>query len=101
MKRRSFVGTTLVGAAALLARRMEGVGAATVVEGTSSKMKKVPLGKSGLEVTPLGLGSGMRGYERRSNQTRLGEANFRELLRYAYDKGIRYFDLADLYGSHP
>ena len=36
-----------------------------------------------------------------SNQTRLGKKNFVELSQYAYDRGIRFFDTADMYGSHP
>lgn len=38
---------------------------------------------------------------RQSNQTRLGKKEFESLLRHAYDRGIRYFDCADLYGTHP
>jgi aryl-alcohol dehydrogenase-like predicted oxidoreductase len=38
---------------------------------------------------------------RSSNQTRLGRKNFEALLRGAYDRGIRMFDMADAYGSHP
>jgi aryl-alcohol dehydrogenase-like predicted oxidoreductase len=101
MKRRTFIGATLAGGASLLANSRNGFGIPTDSTATQKGLKKFPLGKSGLEVTPLGFGTGMRGYHRRSNQTRLGEANFRNLLRYAYDKGIRYFDLADLYGTHP
>jgi aryl-alcohol dehydrogenase-like predicted oxidoreductase len=60
----------------------------------------VPLGKTGLKVSRLCMGTGSNGFERSSNQTRLGRKNFEALLRDAYDRGIRMFDLADLYGSH-
>jgi len=60
----------------------------------------VPLGKTGLKVSRVGFGTGMRGGMRQSNQTRLGERNFDALLKHCYDQGIRLFDLADTYGSH-
>ncbi|HKK43598.1 MAG TPA: aldo/keto reductase [Bacteroidales bacterium] len=59
----------------------------------------VNLGKSGLKVPLLGMGTGYSGYNRSSNITRAGNA--RDLIRQAYDKGIRFFDCADSYGTHP
>ncbi|MHB8521927.1 MAG: aldo/keto reductase, partial [Limisphaerales bacterium] len=47
------------------------------------------------------MGTGMRGGKRESNQTRLGKEKFEGLIRDAYERGIRTFDLADLYGTHP
>lgn len=60
----------------------------------------VPLGKSGLKVTRLMLGTGMKGSQRASNHTRMGQQKFTELVRGAHDRGSRFFDLADLYGTH-
>jgi aryl-alcohol dehydrogenase-like predicted oxidoreductase len=60
----------------------------------------VPLGKSGLKVSRLMLGTGMKGGQRQSNHTRMGQQKFTELVRGAYDRGVRFFDLADLYGTH-
>ena len=51
--------------------------------------------------TRLGFGTGMRGGNRTSDITRMDEAKAVGLLQYAYDKGLRLFDMADLYGSHP
>jgi aryl-alcohol dehydrogenase-like predicted oxidoreductase len=62
--------------------------------------EKVELGKTGLKVSRVGLGTGMKGSNRQSNQTRLGAEKFSELIRGCYDRGINLFDLADLYGSH-
>jgi aryl-alcohol dehydrogenase-like predicted oxidoreductase len=62
---------------------------------------QVPLGKSGLKVSMVGLGTGSIGWGRRSNQTKLGQDEFTRLMRYAFDRGINFFDLADAYGSHP
>jgi aryl-alcohol dehydrogenase-like predicted oxidoreductase len=61
----------------------------------------VPLGKTGLKVSRVCLGTGMVGWMRQSNQTRLGKDKFEALIRAAYERGIRVFDLADTYGSHP
>lgn len=61
----------------------------------------VPLGQTKLKVSRFCLGTGMRGVNRESNHTRLGKAKLEALIQGAYDRGIRLFDLADLYGTHP
>jgi len=60
----------------------------------------VPLGKTGIRTTLLGLGTGTHGIRRSSNQQKLGEAGFVALVRHAIERGIRYFDTADQYGTH-
>jgi len=60
----------------------------------------VPLGKQ-LKACRMSSGTGMGGGGRQTNQTRLGKERFEALLRYAYDQGIRQFDMADMYGTHP
>ena len=60
----------------------------------------VALGKTGLKVSRIAFGTGTRGWKRESDQTRLGVRKFVELSQYCYDKGIRFFDAADMYGSH-
>ncbi len=60
----------------------------------------VKLGKSGLETTLLGMGCGVHGSMRTSFLTRQDKSKSMALVRYAYDAGVRYFDGADLYGSH-
>lgn len=59
----------------------------------------VTLGKTGIKTTLLGMGTGYSGYNRSSNITRAGVAE--SLIRTAYEKGVRYFDCADSYGTHP
>jgi len=62
----------------------------------------VPLGNTGLEVTRLAMGTGTHGVGGRSNQTRkLGIKGLAELLHYAYDNGVTFWDSADQYGTHP
>lgn len=62
--------------------------------------QKVKLGKSGIETTLLGMGTGVHGGNRTSFLTRQDHKKSIELLEYAYDKGVRYFDMADTYGTH-
>ena len=52
-------------------------------------------------VPRVAFGTGSAGWKKVSNQTRLGMKNFVELSQYAYDRGIKFFDTADMYGSHP
>jgi predicted aldo/keto reductase-like oxidoreductase len=59
----------------------------------------ITLGNTGIKTTLLGMGTGYSGYNRSSNITRAGVAEL--LIRTAYEKGIRYFDCADSYGTHP
>jgi aryl-alcohol dehydrogenase-like predicted oxidoreductase len=61
----------------------------------------VPLGATKIKVSRVGFGTGMRGGGRQSNQTRLGKEKFEALLQAAYERGVRLFDAADLYGTHP
>jgi aryl-alcohol dehydrogenase-like predicted oxidoreductase len=42
----------------------------------------------------------MRGSNRVSDTVRAGWAKSTELLQFAYDNGVRFFDCADLYGTH-
>ena len=60
----------------------------------------VSLGKTGIRLTRLAQGTGVHGGNRQSDQTRSGFARLTALFRHSYDRGIRFFDLADLYGSH-
>lgn len=95
ISRREFVGRTIgsvvIGAGAL--------------EAAAAKPPKatdlVTLGKTGVRLTRLGMGTGTVGGGKQSNQTRLGKEKLTALFRHAYERGIRFFDLADLYGSHP
>jgi 1-deoxyxylulose-5-phosphate synthase len=61
----------------------------------------VPLGKTGIRVSRLALGTGFNGYRRSSAQTRQGKEAFDRLLRRGLDQGLTFIDMADLYGSHP
>jgi aryl-alcohol dehydrogenase-like predicted oxidoreductase len=60
----------------------------------------VTLGKTGIQVSLVGMGTGSVGSGQASNQTRLGVKEFTRVVRHALDQGIRFFDVADQYGSH-
>lgn len=64
-------------------------------------MQTVALGKTGLNVSRLSIGTGSNGWNGRSNQTDLGFDALRDLLLFAHDKGVTFWDSADQYGSHP
>jgi predicted aldo/keto reductase-like oxidoreductase len=69
----------------------------------STKMAKrtaadpVTLGKTGLRLSRLGIGTGSNGG---SIQRRLEREEFNRLVRYAYDQGITYIDTAQSYNTH-
>jgi len=97
--RREFLHTSAAGIAGLtvLSAGLAGC-VSSPISGTEIDMVK--LGDTGLTVPRIALGTGSGGWKRRSNQTKLGTKRFVELSRHAYDRGIRFFDTADMYGSH-
>ncbi|HKE25501.1 MAG TPA: aldo/keto reductase [Bryobacteraceae bacterium] len=56
----------------------------------------VTLGKSGVKVTRLALGTGTHSGQ---VQRELGQEQFTRLVRYAYDHGIRFFETSETYGG--
>lgn len=60
----------------------------------------VELSGTNIKTSRLALGTGTGGGGRQSSQTRLGFAGLVDLMHHAYERGIRLFDMADLYGSH-
>jgi aryl-alcohol dehydrogenase-like predicted oxidoreductase len=61
----------------------------------------VVLGQTGIKTSRLAVGTGTIGFGHHSNQTALGLEGLSELLLNGYDNGLRFFDAADAYGSHP
>jgi aryl-alcohol dehydrogenase-like predicted oxidoreductase len=100
VKRREFIKRSALGAGGLLLGAHLGAAETADVK-FHDPYAQVSLGKSGLKFTRVCMGTGTHGGQRSSNQTRKGRDPFQQLLRNAYDRGIRTFDLADLYGSHP
>lgn len=61
----------------------------------------VTLGSTGIKTSRLAMGTGTVGSGHHSHQTALGVQGLSDLLRNGYDHGLRFFDAADSYGSHP
>ncbi|HTS09421.1 MAG TPA: aldo/keto reductase [Candidatus Eisenbacteria bacterium] len=61
----------------------------------------VTLGHTGIKTSRLAMGTGTVGVDHHSHQTALGVKGLSDLLLNGYDHGLRFFDAADSYGSHP
>src|SRR5215469_16844563 len=61
----------------------------------------VTLGSTGIRTSRLAMGTGTVGSGHHSHQTALGIGGLSRLLLNGYDNGLRFFDAADSYGSHP
>jgi predicted aldo/keto reductase-like oxidoreductase len=99
--RRDFFKTSIAGAGLLAAPRLAPTAdaAAPVVHFNGTDI--VELGKTGVKVSRLAQGTGFRGFNHSSEQTRAGKESFDTLVRHSLDQGITFMDMADLYGSHP
>lgn len=58
------------------------------------------LGKTGIACTLLGMGTGTKAWNGSSAQNREGRDTFVACLEHAYAQGLRYYDMADMYGAH-
>ncbi len=104
MKRRDFIHRTACAAGAAwihtaaFARRSF---ALTALSRKFSAADTVTLGKTGIQTSRLAMGTGTVGSGHHSHQTALGIKGLSDLLLNGYDHGLRFFDSADSYGSHP
>jgi aryl-alcohol dehydrogenase-like predicted oxidoreductase len=104
MKRREFLQHTAwsVGAAWLATQGWAGT--LRTLPGLPRKVSAadtVTLGKTGIKTSRLAMGTGTVGSGHHSHQTALGVKGLSELLLNGYEYGLRFFDAADSYGSHP
>jgi predicted aldo/keto reductase-like oxidoreductase len=88
LNRREFLRTTAAWVAASAAASTS----AAPARKTATDL--VPLGRTGLRLSRLGMGTGSHGGR---IQAELGQQEFTRLVRYAFDRGITYFDLARSY----
>ncbi len=88
--RRSFVKTGLAAGA------MASLSSIPLVAATRTATDTVVLGRSGLKVSRLAFGTGTNGG---SVQAALGQKEFTRLVRYAYDRGVRFFETAEAYNT--
>ncbi|MFH1741841.1 MAG: aldo/keto reductase [bacterium] len=97
--RRDFLKQGLAGAAVLSGMAAQPLSTRGVA--ADGLVDQVTLGKSGIQVSRFAMGTGTRGWEQVSDQTKLGQQKFDTLMRHGLDRGINFWDLADIYGSHP
>ena len=104
MKRRQFIISATCGmGAALIGARSFGA-TAHALPAFSRKFAAadtVTLGKTGITTSRLAMGTGTVGSGHHSHQTALGVKGLSDLLLNGHDNGLRFFDAADAYGSHP
>jgi 1-deoxyxylulose-5-phosphate synthase len=104
MLRRDFLRRSASGLAATwVANRARAAGLAIpAVSGKYRAHDDVVLGRTGIRTSRLAMGTGTIGGGGGSNQTRLGTNPFVTMMLDGYhENGLRFFDTADSYGSHP
>src|SRR6266481_2498558 len=104
MKRREFLHRTACTAGVLSLRASAFARRAFALPALPRKFSAadtVTLGKTGIQTSRLAMGTGTNGSGHHSNQTALGVKGLSGLLLNGYDHGLRFFDSADSYGSHP
>jgi 1-deoxyxylulose-5-phosphate synthase len=103
MHRREFLIRSASGlSAAWLARgSVLNVLASTPLHNKFAATDTITLGGTGIKTSRLAMGTGTVGLDHHSNQTALGLKGLSDLLLNGYDHGLRFFDTADSYGSHP
>jgi aryl-alcohol dehydrogenase-like predicted oxidoreductase len=103
MHRREFLirSASGMGAAWLTSRNLLAALATQNPPGKFSASDTVTLGSTGIKTSRLAMGTGTVGSGHHSNQTALGVKGLSDLLLNGYDHGLRFFDAADSYGSHP
>lgn len=99
LDRRKFIQKSAKGVAGAFAVTT-GLSNLSFVNPGNNYIDTVELGKTGLVVPRLAFGTGSRGYRHTGNQHKLGEKKFVDLAKYAYEKGLRFFETADMYGTH-
>ena len=88
--RRSFLKTGLAAGA------IAAVGPLPLAAAKRTATDTVVLGRSNLQVTRLAFGTGT---DSGAVQAALGQQGFTRLVRYAYDRGIRFFETAEAYST--
>ena len=103
MDRRDFLirSASVLGAVWLSRKSILDAIAAQPLPAKFSASDTVTLDSTGITTSRLAMGTGTVGSEHHSHQTALGVKGLSDLLLNGYDHGLRFFDSADSYGSHP
>src|SRR5271165_5576435 len=103
MRRREFLvrSASGLGAAWLSSKSVLNAIAEQTLPAKFAASDTVTLGSTGIKTSRLAMGTGTVGSEHHSHQTALGVKGLSDLLLDGYNHGLRFFDAADSYGSHP
>jgi len=103
MRRREFLvrSVSAAGAAWFYSKSILNALATQTLPNKFSAADTVTLGNTGIKTSRLAMGTGTVGSGHHSHQTALGVQGLSALLLNGYDNGLRFFDAADSYGSHP
>ena len=96
LNRREFIQSSalLAGTALLSPWALSGCSTSGVAAGKRTAVDQMTLGKTGIKLSRLGIGTGSNSGR---EQTALGREGFNKLIHYAYDHGITYIDTAESY----
>lgn len=98
LSRRQFMTTLTAGAGTVLLGNFVQGAPLKPVPVKADPFRQIILGRTGIRTTLLGMGTGFNGYNRTSAIVRAGTAE--SVIRQSYEKGIRFFDCADSYGTN-
>jgi aryl-alcohol dehydrogenase-like predicted oxidoreductase len=103
MHRREFLvrSTYGLGAAWLSSKTLFQTAMASSLPQKFNASDTVTIGNTGIKTSRLAMGTGTVGFGHTSNQSKLGVEGLSRLLLNGHDNGLRFFDSADAYGSHP
>ncbi|HEY6183393.1 MAG TPA: aldo/keto reductase [Terriglobales bacterium] len=103
MQRREFLvrSTYGLGAAWLSSKTLFQTAMASSLPQKFNASDTVTIGNTGIKTSRLAMGTGTVGFGHTSNQSKLGVEGLSRLLLNGHDNGLRFFDSADAYGSHP
>ena len=99
INRRSFIQKSAFGLAGTMAVA-SGLVNLSFNPASGAMIDTVQLGETGMKVPRLALGTGSYGWKKTSAQKKIGEEKFVQLAQHAYDRGVRFFETADMYGTH-
>lgn len=98
MRRREFLGKTVVGIGTAWLGSKTLPTLAKETQGPFRATDVVTVGRTGIRTSRLACGTGTKGG---TGQRALGIDGLADLLWQGFDSGLRFFDTADAYGTHP
>jgi aryl-alcohol dehydrogenase-like predicted oxidoreductase len=97
--RRGFIQKSALGLAGTVAAA-SGLMSFSFNPSSNAMIDMVKLGETGMDVPRLALGTGSYGWKKTSSQKKMGEDKFVQMAQHAFDRGVKFFETADMYGTH-